>query len=121
MRASHPETAWSAVELDCFAQSFPSRDHARASSQLYRTFLTKEVPRLRKGHYRSRRLAVPTRLLVGEADPLIRVDDMGGFEAYASEMSVAEVERAGHFIAEERPDVVVAEARELFGAAGAAS
>jgi len=34
---------------------------------------------------------------------------------------VAEVERAGHFIAEERPDVVLAEARELFGPAGAAS
>jgi pimeloyl-ACP methyl ester carboxylesterase len=60
-------------------------------------------------------LSVPTRLLVGEADPLIRVDGMGGFEAYATGMSVAEVERAGHFIAEERPDVVLAQARELFG------
>jgi pimeloyl-ACP methyl ester carboxylesterase len=120
-RGSHPETRWSATELDCFAQSFRSPSHARASSRLYRTFLTKEVSRLRKGHYRSQRLSVPTRLLVGEADPVVRVDGMGDFEAYAAKMSVAEVERAGHFIAEERPDAVLAEARELFGPAAAAS
>jgi pimeloyl-ACP methyl ester carboxylesterase len=118
-RGSHPETAWSAAELDCFAESFRPPDHARASSRLYRTFLTKEVPRLRKGHYRSQRLSVPTRLLVGEADPVVRIDAMGAFEAHAEEMSVTEVEGAGHFIAEERPDVVLEHARGLFGPAAA--
>ena len=89
MRGSHPETPWSAAELDCFAQSFRSRDHARASSQLYRSFLAREVPRLRRGHYRSQQLSVPTRLLVGEADPVVSIDGLGGFETYAAEMSVA--------------------------------
>jgi pimeloyl-ACP methyl ester carboxylesterase len=120
-RGSHAETAWSPAELDCYAQSFRSSEHAAASSQLYRSFLTKEVPRLRGGHYRNRRLSVPTRLLVGEADPVVSLDSVGGFEAYAEEMSVAEVERAGHFVAEERPDAVLAHARELFGPAGATS
>lgn len=47
----------------------------------------------------------------------VRTVLVGGFEPYAAEMSVAEVEGAGHFIAEERPDVVLANARELFGPA----
>jgi pimeloyl-ACP methyl ester carboxylesterase len=118
-RGSHPDTRWSEEELECFAGSFRPRDHARASSHLYRSFLTRELPRLRKGHYRSQRLTVPTRLLTGEADPVVRGDILGGFEPYADEMSVETVERSGHFIAEERPEVVIERARGLFGPAAA--
>ena len=114
-RGSHPEMKWSKEEAECFAESFHPRDHARASSRVYRSFLTRELPRLKKGHYRSRRLTVPTLLLAGEADPVIRADVLAGYEPYADEMSVEEVERCGHFVAEERPDVVIERARELFG------
>jgi hypothetical protein len=41
---------------------------ARASVQLYRTFLTREVPALLAGRYADERLRVPTLLLVGERD-----------------------------------------------------
>jgi pimeloyl-ACP methyl ester carboxylesterase len=116
-RGSHPDMRWTREELDCYAQSFHSRDHARASSRVYRSFLTRELPRLKKGHYRSQRLTVPTRILAGEADPVIKADILAGFEPYADEMSVEIVERCGHFVAEERPDVVLARARELFGLA----
>jgi pimeloyl-ACP methyl ester carboxylesterase len=114
-RGSHPDMKWSKQEIDCFAESFHPRDHARASSRVYRSFLTRELPRLKKGHYRSQRLTVPTLLLAGEADPVIRADILAGYEPYAAEMSVEEVESCGHFVAEERPDVVVERARELFG------
>lgn len=118
-RGSHPAMEWSAEELDCYARSFQSRDHARASSRVYRSFLTRELPRLKKGHYRSQRLTVPTRVLAGVADPVIRSDILAGFEPYADDMSVEIVERCGHFVAEERPDVVLERARELFGLATA--
>ncbi|HEY2335457.1 MAG TPA: alpha/beta hydrolase [Solirubrobacterales bacterium] len=118
-RGSHPESQWSEAELDCYAQSFRSRDHARASSRVYRSFLTRELPRLKEGHYRSQRLSVPTRLLTGVADPVVRPQILAGYEPYADEMSVETVERCGHFIAEERPDVVIERARELLGPAGA--
>lgn len=114
-RGSHPEMKWSKQEVDCFAESFHPRDHARASSHVYRSFLTRELPRLKKGHYRSQRLTVPTRLLAGEADPVIRADILAGYEPYADDMSVEEIERCGHFVAEERPDLVIERARELFG------
>ncbi len=116
-QGSHPDSQWSEAELDCFARSFQSRDHALAASHLYRSFLTRELARLKKGHYRAQRLTVPTRLLAGVADPVVRPEILAGYEPYADEMSVEIVERCGHFVAEERPDVVIEEARRLFGPA----
>ncbi len=120
-RGSHPDMRWTEAELDCFAQSFRRRDHALASSHVYRSFLLRELPRLRKGHYRSQRLTVPTRILAGVADPVIRGDILGGFEPYADEMSVEVVQRCGHFVAEEQPDLVIERARELFGPVAASA
>jgi pimeloyl-ACP methyl ester carboxylesterase len=114
-KGSHPEASWTEEELDCYARSFQSRGHALASSHVYRSFLMRELPRLKKGHYRSQRLSVPTRVLAGEADPVIRADILAGYEPYADDMSVEIVERCGHFVAEERPDLVIERARELFG------
>jgi pimeloyl-ACP methyl ester carboxylesterase len=113
-KGAHPDTSWTDAELACYAESFRPPDHALASSRLYRSFLRREVPRLRKGHYRSRRLAVPTRLLTGEADPVVRPESLGGFQVHADEMAIEVVERCGHFIAEERPDLVLERAGELF-------
>ncbi len=113
-RGAHPSMRWSEEELDCYAQSFRSPDHAAAASHVYRSFLTRELPRLKKGYHRSRRSPVPTLLLAGEADPVIRADILTGHESYADDLRVETVERCGHFIAEERPDVVLARARELF-------
>lgn len=114
-RGSHPDMRWSEEELDCFAESFRSRDHALASSHVYRSFLLRELPRLKKGHYRSQRSSVPIRLLAGEADPVVRGEILEGYEPYADDMSVEEIAGCGHFIAEERPDLVIERARELFG------
>ncbi|HVY77041.1 MAG TPA: alpha/beta hydrolase [Solirubrobacterales bacterium] len=114
-RGAHPSMRWSEEELACFADSFRPRDHALASSHVYRSFLLRELPRLKKGHYRSQRSSVPTRILTGEADPVIRMDVLGGYEPYADDMSVEEIPGCGHFIAEEKPEVVVERARALFG------
>lgn len=120
-RGAHPDMRWSEEDLDCYAESFRPRDHALASSHVYRSFLTRELPRLKKGHYRSRRSSVPTRILAGDADPVIRADILTGFEPYADDMSVEEIGGCGHFIAEERPDLVIERARELFGSAPSAA
>jgi pimeloyl-ACP methyl ester carboxylesterase len=113
-KGSRPGMSWTDEELACYAQSFRSADHALASSHLYRSFLRREVPRLRDGHYRSRRLSVPTRLLTGEADPVVRAEALDGFQDYADDMTLEVVERSGHFIAEERPDLVLERIAGLF-------
>lgn len=114
-RGSHPDAHWTREELDCYAQSFRSRDHALASSHVYRSFLGLELPRLYRGHYRSQRSSVPTRILAGEADPVIREDILAGYEPYADDMSVEILEGCGHFVAEEKPEIVIERARALFG------
>jgi len=114
-RGAHPEMRWSEAELDCFAESFRSREHALASSHVYRSFLLRELTRLKRGHYRSQRSSVPTHLLHGDADPVIRADILGGYEPYADQMQVEEVIGCGHFVAEEKPELVVERARALFG------
>lgn len=119
-RGAHRGMSWSEEELECFAERFHPRDHARASSHLYRSFLTRELKRLKAGHYRGQRLTVPTRILAGDVDPVVRADILAGYEPYVDDMSVETVERCGHFVAEERPDIVVERARELFGPAGSA-
>jgi pimeloyl-ACP methyl ester carboxylesterase len=116
-RGAHPSMRWSEEELACYADSFRSRDHALAASHVYRSFLLRELPRLKEGRYRSQRSSVPTRILTGEADPVIRMDIMAGYEPYADDLSVEEIAGCGHFIAEERPELVVERARTLFGAA----
>jgi pimeloyl-ACP methyl ester carboxylesterase len=119
-RGSHPDMRWTEEELDCFADSFRARDRSRASSRVYRSFLARELARLKKGHYRSQRLTVPTRILAGEADPVIRADILAGYEPYADDMSVEILAGCGHFVAEERPELVIERARELLGPASAA-
>jgi pimeloyl-ACP methyl ester carboxylesterase len=119
-RGSHPSMRWSEEELDCYAQTFRSSDRAAASAHVYRSFLTRELPRLKRGGYRSQRSSVPTRLLAGEADPVARGQVLEGYEPYTDDMSVETIEGCGHFIAEERPELVIERARELFGAVGAA-
>lgn len=116
-RGAHPTMRWSEEDLTRYADSFRPRDHALAASHVYRSFLLRELPRLKKGHYRSRRSSVPTRILTGEADPVVRMGIMAGYEPYADDMSVEEIAGCGHFIAEEKPELVVERARALFGTA----
>lgn len=116
-RGAHPSMRWSEEELACFADGFRSRGHALASSHVYRSFLLRELTRLKRGHYRSQRSSVPTRLLFGEADPVIRREIVEGYEPYADEMSIEEIPGCGHFVAEEKPGLVVERARALFDSA----
>jgi pimeloyl-ACP methyl ester carboxylesterase len=113
-RASHPQTSWTDGELEQYAEPFRSADHARASSALYRTFLTKELRPIAAGRYGDQQLTVPTLILTGDADPLITPERLGGYEQNAADLSVEVVAGAGHFPAEEQPDAVVRRAREFF-------
>jgi hypothetical protein len=52
---------------------------------------------------------------------VIRPDILAGHEPYADELSIEQVERCGHFVAEERPELVIERARQLFGPVGDAA
>ena len=91
---------------------------ARATrrSQYYRTFLLHELRPLISGAMKERTLTTPTRLLWGRRDQILQgAHASGDHERYAPNMTIEWVDDTGHFLPEERPELVVQRARELFG------
>lgn len=113
-RANRDEAGTSGESEYSFGAVLQQPDRARASVQLYRTFLTREVPMLNR--YRGQRLTVTTRLLAGERDPVATRTMLAGWEANADDMRVEFVPGAGHFFPEEAPDRIVDLARQTFTA-----
>jgi len=107
-KGSHPDTRWSDEELDTYANLLRRPAHARASSALYRTFLTKELRPITRGRYADERLRVPTLLLTGEADPVVTLERLGGYEQHADDMQLGVIAGAGHFTPEEQPQELAA-------------
>lgn len=107
---------WDEETLRIFTDSLAEPARARAAVQLYRVFQMKEIWPILRGRYADTRLTVPTRLVFGTGDPVLRPELLAGYERHADEMTVELVPDCGHFIADERPDVVEQHARELFAA-----
>ena len=100
-------------DLAAFADRLREPARARATSALYRTFLTRELPGLLRGRYRDRRLTVPTLLLSGAGDPVVTPDRLRGYEEHADDMDLEIVPGAGHFLPEERPELVLERMRSF--------
>jgi pimeloyl-ACP methyl ester carboxylesterase len=117
-RGSHRDHRWRDDELDAYAEVLRAPDRARASSAVYRTFLARELGALASGRYGDRRLAVPALMLTGAADPVVGPRLLAGLERHAGARARTDViERAGHFLPEERPDAVLAALRAHLRAA----
>ena len=97
-----------------YASRFKEPDRARATSALYRTFLTRELQPLVKGRYRDRRLTVPTVLLYGDSDRVITTERLQGYEEFADDMRLDRVAAAAHFLPDEQPELVAERALTLF-------
>jgi pimeloyl-ACP methyl ester carboxylesterase len=114
LRAASSPGTFSDDELRVFDEVMRRPERARATVAVYRTFLLHELLPLIRGRYADARLALRARLMMGEDDPIGRGADLRGHERNAPELTVERVPGAGHFLPEERPDVVVERARELF-------
>lgn len=118
-RVTGSRTAWSDEDTRVFLGQFAERERAWASVQTYRTFVTRELAAMVRGRYRDTRLTVPTLWLHGTGDPVIRPFMLEGTEPYADDLKVELVDGAGHFIADERPDLVLERALTFFSAPAA--
>jgi pimeloyl-ACP methyl ester carboxylesterase len=94
--------SFSEQELDTYEAIQHESDAAAASVQLYRTFVTREIPAWLRGNFVPGRLTVPTLWLVGEHDVLARNSD-DGYRSHADDMTLERVDRANHFMPEELP------------------
>lgn len=109
--------AFTAEDLRLFGQVLQEPARARATVQLYRTFLLRESLGVARGRYAGTRLSVPTRLVVGAADPVAAGPFLSGWEGSADDMTVEVLPGVGHFVPEEAPAEVAARARALFAPA----
>ena len=116
IQGSSPNPAWTDEDLEAFTRPLQEPARANASVQLYRTFLTKEFGSVAAGRYQKTRLTVPTRLLFGMDDFAIpksffRRDP----KEFADDFTIEFIPDTGHFIAEERPELVNDRTLEFFG------
>lgn len=114
--AADPQ-AWTSEDREIFAERFRDVARARAGQMVYRTFLLRELPALAAGRYRDRRLTVPGRLMVGGQEAVVHEAFTGGLDRYADDFPVEIVDGCGHFLPEERPQLVADRALELFSGA----
>jgi pimeloyl-ACP methyl ester carboxylesterase len=109
------------AELDAFALPLREPARARATTALYRTFVLRELPALARGRYANARLRTPTLFLFGTSDLVITKRSLRGFEAHADDMTLELVPGVGHFIVDERPQLVTERALEFFARESAAA
>jgi pimeloyl-ACP methyl ester carboxylesterase len=96
---------WSAEEREVYAERFRDPARAEAASRTYRSFIGRERAAIDSGAYADRRLTVPTRLLVGRADPVITPERLAGGEEHADDLTIEWVP-GGHWLPEECPELV---------------
>jgi pimeloyl-ACP methyl ester carboxylesterase len=106
--------AWTGEEREIFLGQLLEPARARASVQYYRTFQLREVGPILRGRYRRGRLRTPTRILFGTGDRVQSARLLEGAKRYADHLQVELVPGVGHFIADERPDLVLDRALSFF-------
>jgi pimeloyl-ACP methyl ester carboxylesterase len=92
-----------AMYTECMRQP----GHAVAGSRWYRSFLTTESMRWMRGEFDNTQVDVPVRWLSGTADPVITPDLLDGYAKHISDFEVELVDGVGHWIVEQRPDLVL--------------
>jgi len=112
--ASTRREPWDDATLHAFADNLAEPDRARACVQMYRVFNLREIGPIMRGRYAGQRLQVPTRLLFGVDDAALRPELVDTSSRYAEDMHLERVEGCGHFIADERPELIAERAREFF-------
>jgi pimeloyl-ACP methyl ester carboxylesterase len=105
---------WDEATLRSFGDNLAEPARARACVQMYRVFQLHESPAILRGRYAHDRLTVPTRLLFGTDDTALRPHLNAGYQHHADDMQVELVPGCGHFIADEKPELVAERALEFF-------
>lgn len=108
---SENKGVWDEETLAIFSDRFTEPARARAAVQMYRVFNWREVLPILRGRYAKKRLTVPTRLVFGSDDFVLRPEMLAGYQHHADEMEVVLVPGCGHFIADEQSELVAEQAR----------
>jgi len=105
---------WDDATIHAFSDTFTEPARARAAVQVYRVFSLQEAPEMARGRYAKAHLSVPTRLLFGTGDQALSHEILTDHGNPADEFEVERVDGCGHFIVDEKPELVAERAREFF-------
>jgi pimeloyl-ACP methyl ester carboxylesterase len=105
LRRGNVRPPFSSAEIDAYVDSFREPSRAAAVTSLYRYYQRVFRDGIR-GRWRSARLTVPTLLLWGEHERYLSQRLIEGHEPYADDLQVELVPDSGHFIVNEKPDLV---------------
>lgn len=103
-------------EQQMYGECMNQPGHAEAASRWYRSFQTKELLRWGRGEYRNARVNVPVRWLTGTADPVMTADGTDGYEDHIDDFEVELVPGVGHWIIDQRPELVLERLRAFLKA-----
>lgn len=98
---------WDEEAVEVYAERLGTDKGRQATVGIYRSFLTRELIPTLRGRYSQARLHVPTKLLVGERDPVIEAETLAGFDEHADDMTLEVVPGAAHWLPEEVPQRVL--------------
>jgi pimeloyl-ACP methyl ester carboxylesterase len=101
--------------VEPFLEPLRNPARARAAERVMTEFAYKEIIPTLLGRHRRARLTVPTLMLNGTRDFALSPRELGGHERYADDLRIEVVSGAGHFLAEQHPDLVAAAALAHFG------
>ncbi|MFG2847234.1 alpha/beta fold hydrolase [Kitasatospora sp. NPDC048296] len=113
-RATTAQHPWPAEELAEYVSTGSTPAAARAAELLHWAFVVRDIPRLASGRFNKRRLTVPTVLLGGEQDPVIRPSLLSPAGAPADDLHAEVLPGCGHFLPHEAPEEVADAVRKLF-------
>lgn len=108
------KTVWEPAAMAEFVRSSQEPDRARAAEALHRAFALRDIAKLLLGRYKKLRLTTPTVILAGEKDFMLPPSVLSADEHRAKDLRVEVVPECGHYLHEERPEVVAKAARKLF-------
>ncbi|GHI06328.1 hypothetical protein AQI88_18475 [Streptomyces cellostaticus] len=106
-------TVWPDAELAEYAAATSAS--ASAAQSLFWSYVLNDIPALVRGTWKRHRLTVPTLLLGGERDVVVRPSLFAGAEPYADALTVRMVPGAGHHLPQERPEEVARSLRTFLG------
>ncbi len=114
LRADRVHNGISRADAEGYAARLQRPESARATMLLYRSFLRSFQKVFVKRAFDAVRLTVPTQIVFGAADKAVSPVVLRGIERHCDDVAIELVPDSGHFIAEEKPELVADRAAALF-------